>query len=111
MRKKAYFCYSILYNHTMIAQPDEINDFVDELYAFVRAALTEGGEPADYHKGAVQVVDAHMRLFVLLDNHGTDEQLGIVALRELCRIDELTLEMVPDRMKMKALAHDWLRPF
>lgn len=95
----------------MIAQPDEINDFVDELYAFVRAALTEGGEPADYHKGAVQVVDARLRLFVLLDNHGTDEQLGIVALRELCRIDELTLEMVPDRMKMTALAHDWLRPF
>ena len=57
VRKKAYFCYSILYNHTMIAQPDEINDFVDELYAFVRASLTEGGEPADYHKGAVRVVE------------------------------------------------------
>lgn len=84
--------------------PDEKKDFADALLRFIEAELRESDEPADYNSHAVQVVDARNHLFRNAGRRMTDEQLGVYAIRELCRVDEDTMETVPDRRRVEAIA-------
>lgn len=81
----------------------EIDNFVSSFSAYVRAALPPG-EDADYCHEAVQIVDARNGLFRSAGIRTTDEEHDIYELRSLCRLDEETLELVPDEGRLRSLA-------
>lgn len=81
--------------------------FVDALMAYVRAALQESGEAADYSRMAVRIVDARNLLFCSAGACATDETEDVFALRDLCCIDEDTLEFVPDRGRIESVARNY----
>lgn len=83
------------------------HNFVDALEAYVRAALQDSGEPADYCRMAVRVVDARNLLFCSAGAQATDETEDVYALRDLCCIDEDTLEFVPDRGRIESVARNY----
>lgn len=86
---------------------DEIQEFIDALDRFVRAALAASGEPADYNNEALEVVDARNHLFRLVGTRVTDEAENIYALRDLCRVDEETMDFLPDRQRMERIARNF----
>lgn len=86
---------------------DEKADFVDALESFLKTQLEASTEPAEYNTEAIRIVDARNHLFTNVGRHRTDEEAGIYALRSLCHIDEDTLETVPDRMRIMAIAKDF----
>lgn len=86
---------------------EEMTDFVDALERYVRDVVARSGTSADYAAGALRVVDARNHLFGDAGRHATDEAEDIYALRDLCRVDEDTLETVPDRARMAAIARDY----
>lgn len=86
---------------------DPINDFVDALDNYVRAELRASMEPADYNNEAIKIIDARNHLFCNVGKQVTDEEMGIYAIRDLCHVDEYTLEMIPNRMKFKAIARNY----
>lgn len=93
---------------------DQTTDFVDALERYVQAELRASMEPADYNNEAIEVVDARNHLFRNVGRQTTDEELGIYAIRDLCHVDEVTLETVPNRMKFRAIARNyfgWYRYF
>lgn len=83
---------------------DEKKDFADAFMSFLKAELRESDEPADYNSHAVEIVDARNHLFRNVGRRGTDEELGVYAIRDLCRVDEETMETVPDRQRVEAIA-------
>lgn len=86
---------------------DETRDFVTALSAYVRAALEDCGRQADYCNRAVQVVDARNHLFRDAGTRPTDEADDVYALRDLCRVDEDTLEFLPDEGRMRSVARNF----
>lgn len=86
---------------------NEEKDFIDALESYLKAELRACAEPADYNNEAVEIIDARNHLFRNAGRRGTDEECGIYAIRDLCRIDEDTLETVPDRMRLAALARSY----
>lgn len=86
---------------------DETNDFVCELAAFVREQLAQGGEAADYNPDAIEIIDARNALFRNVGPRATDEAQNIYALRDLCRVDEATMEVVPDVGRLAAVARNF----
>lgn len=86
---------------------EDIKDFVDALESYVRAQLQASGEPADYNVEALEIVDARNHLFRHAGEKVTDESENIYALRDLCRVDEVSLDFVPDRQRMAAIARNF----
>lgn len=86
---------------------DERNDFIDALEQFIRAELRYSAEPADYNTDAIEIIDARNHLFRNVGQKGTDEELGFFAIRDLCHIDEDTMEFVPNRLRLAALAREY----
>ncbi|MBR1732671.1 MAG: hypothetical protein IJ729_02870 [Alloprevotella sp.] len=87
--------------------PNGQQDFMDALAAHVRNALGGGGTVADYSTEAVKVVDARNHLFRTIRSGTTDEADDTYALRELCRIDEETLDYTVDYGKLAAVARNY----
>lgn len=85
---------------------NEQEDFIDALESFINAELLRNAESAEYNSEAVAVIDARNHLFRLVGRRGTDEEAGIYAIRELCRIDEDTLETRLDRGRLAAVARE-----
>lgn len=83
---------------------NEKDDFVEAFECFVRAEIRASGTLADYNKDAIEIIDARNHLFRNVGIHVTDEENGIYAIRDLCRVNEETLETIPDRMKFESLA-------
>ena len=86
---------------------DEIRDFVDALERYVLDALRQSGQPADYNVDALEVVDARNHLFRPAGKRPTDEATDVYALRDLCHVDEDTLDVVPDRTRLAAVARNY----
>lgn len=86
---------------------DEQRDFVAALLAYVRAALASAGEAADYCREAVRIVDARNHLFCPAGRRATDESENVYALRDLCRLDEDTLEMMPDEGRVASISRNF----
>lgn len=84
-----------------------VKEFVDALEQFVQCELVSGSEYADYNSDSVQIVDARNALFRNVGKMGTDEEHDIYAIRSLCRIDEDTLDIVPDRGRLESLARNY----
>ena len=93
----------MLYTTTML---NEKADFVDALDSFIRSELRYSAEPADYNTDAIEIIDARNHLFRNVGRRGTDEELGFFAIRDLCHIDEDTMEFVPNRMRLAAIARE-----
>ena len=85
---------------------DEKAEFMDALAAYVGDMLERDGLADEPGTAALRIVDARNHLFAPAGRHTTDEEEGIYALRDLCRLDEDTLRHVPNRRKLAALAHD-----
>lgn len=83
---------------------NETEDFVEAMEQFVKAELRASMEPADYNNEAIEIIDARNHLFRNVGRQATDEELNIYAIRDLCCVDEATMETIPDRMKFKAIA-------
>lgn len=60
-----------------------------------------------YNNEAIEIIDARNHLFRNVGRMHTDESLNIYAIRDLCHVDEETLETVPNRMKFKAIAKNY----
>lgn len=86
---------------------DDVRDFIDSLESYVQSELAASGEPADYNVEALQIVDARNHLFRNVGKQATDEAENIYALRDLCRVDEETMVIVPDRGRMAAVARNY----
>lgn len=86
---------------------NEPNDFVEALENFIKAELRQSTEPAEYNHEAILIADAHNHLFSNVGNNATDEALGIYAIRDLCRVDEFTLETIPDRNRLIRIAREY----
>ena len=86
---------------------DEKKDFIDALDAYIRSELRHSAEPADYNTDAIEIIDARNHLFRNVGSRGTDEELGFFALRDLCQLDEDTMEFIPNRMRLAALAREF----
>lgn len=85
----------------------EFEDFIDALESFVKSELRASMEPADYNNEAIEIIDARNHLFRNVGRMHTDESLNIYAIRDLCHVDEETLETIPNRMKFKAIAKNY----
>ena len=86
---------------------DEVKDFINALDRYVRSEVAASGMPADYNTEALRVADARNHLFHPAGRRATDESEDIYALRDLCRVDEDTMEVVPDRARMAAVARNY----
>ncbi len=86
---------------------DETADFVDALESYVKAELRTSAEPAEYNSEAIEIVDARNHLFRNVGRQSTDEELGIYAIRDLCHVDEDTMETIPNRQKFRAIAKNY----
>jgi len=86
---------------------EEQRDFIAALAAYVAAALAAADEPAEYCREAVRVVDARNRLFCPAGRRATDESEDVYALRDLCRLDEDTLELVPDEGRIACISRNY----
>lgn len=86
---------------------NDTDEFVNALDSFVCAELRLSMQPADYNNEAVQIVDARNHLFRNVGVRATDEEEDIYAIRELCHVDEDTLDLVPNRMKLQAIARSY----
>lgn len=86
---------------------DQTTDFVNALESFVKAELRLSMEPADYNNEAIEIIDARNHLFRNVGRQPTDEELGIYAIRDLCHVDEDTMETIPNRMKFRAIAKNY----
>ena len=86
---------------------DQKTDFVNALESFVKAELRLSMEPADYNNEAIEIIDARNHLFRNVGRQFTDEELGIYAIRDLCQVDEDTMETIPNRMKFLSIARTY----
>lgn len=86
---------------------NEKEDFVNALDSYVQTELRRTAEPAEYNNESIEIVDARNHLFRNAGCAGTDEEHGIYALRDLCRVDEDTMEMIPNRQRFAAIAKEF----
>lgn len=104
-----YLCAenSIFFTHeTHFPVIDERKDFIDALESFLLSELRSSLEPAEYNAEAIEIIDARNHLFRNVGRRGTDEELGIYDIRDLLRIDEDTMETIPDRGRFAAIAKE-----
>lgn len=85
----------------------ELDDFTDALLSYVKHALNADSETPDYCQTAVRIVDARNHLFTSAGHHLTDEEHDIYALRDLCALDEESMDLYPDRHRCAAVGRDF----
>lgn len=85
---------------------DETAEFVAALGRYVRQVLASSPEAPEYSHAAVEIADARNHLFRAAGNRPTDETSNVYALRDLCRTDEETLELLPDPGRLTAVARN-----
>lgn len=83
------------------------HDFINALESYVASELRAGGQPADYNNEALQIIDARNAVFRNVGRRPTDESDDVYALRDLCRVDEATMELVPDRERLARIARNY----
>ena len=76
---------------------NEINDFVEALARFVEQELSREPDPV-YSQKAVKIDDARNHIFRMME---------LYALADLCRMDEDSLQAVPNRGRMLRIARNY----
>ncbi len=87
--------------------PTDTEAFIDALAAYAREALRASGQTADYCTDALRIVSARNHLFAAAGQRPTDESEDVYALRDLCRIDEETMDYVIDLQRLTAIARNY----
>lgn len=85
---------------------EEMENFVVALENFVRMELAAVGGEEEYCHDAVQILDARNLLFRNVGRRSTDEVENVYALRELCRIDEDSFNLIPDEGRICSVARN-----
>lgn len=86
---------------------NEVTDFIDALAAYVAGRMAASPVAPDYNCERVRVADARNHLFLPAGEGVTDEADDLYALRELCRVDDETMTLVPDRGRMERVARNY----
>lgn len=86
---------------------NEKEDFINALESYVLGELHRTSCPADYNNESLQIVDARNHLFCNVGSVGTDEERAIFALRDLCCINEDSMELVPNRQRLATIAKEY----
>ena len=102
----ANFLIPLLADNPAFHMIDEKNDFIEALQRYVVEQLRLSSEAPDYNNEAIRIIDARNHLFCNVGCRRTDEEEGIYAIRDLCRVDDDTMEVVPDVMRFRAIAKD-----
>ena len=89
---------------------DLLSDFANALERHVAERLRLCEDSPDYVCEAVHIADAHNLLFITVEGGTTDEEHNLFALRDLCHLDDMTLNHVPDRQRIERLARHLLLP-
>lgn len=85
----------------------ERDDFVNALAAYAGEALRRSGQTIDYCHDALHIDNARSHLFTPAGRRDTDESEDIYALRDLFRIDEVTMDYVIDTQRLQAIARNY----
>lgn len=88
---------------------DDKEAFIEALTAYAVLALTTSRVPADYTTLCIEVVDARNHFFRTISCGQTDETEDRYALRELCHVDEQTMELWPDKERITSVARNYFR--
>lgn len=80
--------------------------FVDALASHVAETIRNIGD-MEYCRDAVKIADARNHLFYSIQDARTDEEHAVYALRDLCRLDEETMEWHVDRNRLQSIARDF----
>lgn len=84
----------------------ETEEFVEALYRFTAQLLMHEPDPV-YSQKAVKIADARNHIFRVVEPARTDEAEDLYALADLCRLDEDTMEAVPNRGRMLRIARNY----
>lgn len=84
----------------------EAQDFVEALCRFVEQELQRDPDPI-YSQKAVKIADARNHLFRIVEPARTDEAEDLYALADLCRLDEETMEAVPNCGRLLRIARNY----
>ena len=85
----------------------DTTDFIEALTAYVREALRSADEAPEYNRSAVRIADARNHIFRDAGYMQTDEEADTYALRDLCRVDEVTLSLIPDAERINRVARNY----
>lgn len=88
---------------------NEKADFVAAFERYIKEELRTSIEPAEYNKDAIKIVDARNHLFKNVGHQATDEEADVYALNDLCCVDEGSFCVVPNVMKLHAIACNFWR--
>lgn len=84
-----------------------VPDFCEALADFCNNLLRESHYDGDYSNEAVKILDARNHLFRRVVASATDEETDVYMLRDLVRIDELTLEFCINQRRILSLARNY----
>lgn len=82
-------------------------EFVDAIMNFLNETIKGSDIALEYSYVAVKVIDARNHLFQIVEQSTTDEAANVYALRDLCRMEEGTLEMIVDEGRLKSIARNY----
>lgn len=83
-----------------------MEDFINALESHIADALNRIGD-IEYCQESVKIIDARNHIFKSLPNASPDEEHSVFALRDLCRLDEETMQWQVDRNRLRAVARDF----
>lgn len=82
-------------------------DFVVALERYISEELRTSKEPTEYNKDAIEIVDARNHYFRNVGHQPTDEEQNIYAISDLCCVDEDNFKIIPNVMKLRAIARNY----
>lgn len=74
----------------------ETDSFIEALTRFVEQTLAQESDPI-YSQKAIRIADARNHIFHLVEPAQTDEAEDTYTLADLCRLDEDSMQAVPNR--------------
>lgn len=84
---------------------NQASDFAEALCQYVDEQLRY--QDGEYILGAVRIIDARNHLFAAMLHQNTDEEADIYALRDLCHINEDTMETESDINRALCVARNY----
>lgn len=82
-------------------------DFVAAFERYISEELRTSIEPPEYNKDAIEIVDARNHYFRNVGHKPTDEENNVYSISDLCCVDEESFEIVPNVMKLRAIARSY----
>lgn len=83
-----------------------LEDLINALASHVADAINRIGD-IEYCQEAIKITDARNHIFQDLSNTSSDEEHSVFALRDLCRLDEETMQWQVDKNRLRAVAKDF----